>query len=107
MRAWAWGERTMAAWWMWPTGGWSSMKAPRPVNRRASSTRLTGLPIHPEGWVMSGGLLYPAVGPGQPALPDDGALDAHRGHPAVGLREDQAQRPGLGLGDVGADGEKP
>src|SRR5204863_491651 len=29
------------------TGGWSSMKAPRPLRSRASSTRLTGFPIQP------------------------------------------------------------
>src|SRR2546430_3574206 len=45
MRAWACGERTIAAWWRPATGGWSSMYVPRPVRRRASSTRFTGLPI--------------------------------------------------------------
>src|SRR5206468_8117453 len=53
MRAWACGERTMAAWHALATGGWSSMKVPRPVRRRASSTRLMGLPIHCEAWAMS------------------------------------------------------
>src|SRR3989442_10806741 len=53
MRAWAWGERTIAAWWRFATGGWSSMYVPRPVRRRASSTRFTGLPIQPV--VLMGG----------------------------------------------------
>src|SRR5437879_4834211 len=35
----------MAAWQTLATGGWSSMKAPRPLRSRASSTRLTGFPI--------------------------------------------------------------
>src|SRR6267142_813183 len=44
-RAWAWGERTMAAWYGWATGGWSSMNVPRPVRSRPSSTRGTDRPI--------------------------------------------------------------
>src|SRR3989441_5472418 len=56
MRAWAWRERTMAAWWTLPTGGWSSMNVPRPVRRRKSSTRLTDLPIQRS--LMAGVALY-------------------------------------------------
>src|SRR5256885_16447850 len=45
MRAWACGERTIAAWWRPATGGLSSVYGLRPVRSRASSTRFTGLPI--------------------------------------------------------------
>src|SRR5438552_16081308 len=45
MRACACGERTMAAWWTLAHGVRSSMKSPRPLSSRASSTRFTGCPI--------------------------------------------------------------
>src|SRR5712691_10491057 len=61
MRAWACGERTMAAWCTLGHGERSSMKFPRPLSSRASSTRFTGCPIQlrvaygcaPGGWSLT------------------------------------------------------